>query len=200
MAAFLVSIDARDERRVVQIGSEPCHIETEGLSVLGEERPRVIGRAPGGAVLIDQVMHFPELPLLPGCFCRDGGETGVLMAVEGEVAEDDAEAAAIFFFQLMKHTGQQAAGRTLEISKLFNGDGRPAVAAKVRRSGTWFGAGSDLEDLGGCGLAGLLGFRAVEKSAGDGGDDGDGDDKDERKVALHEKAGASLRVRRLSSF
>ncbi|CAN5232612.1 hypothetical protein BH20VER2_BH20VER2_18020 [soil metagenome] len=183
MTALLIGRDAGGDLRAIEIGGEPHNIEAESLGKSGEVRASIRLGAPDGPMLVDEVVHFPELSLHSGCFRGAGGEAGVLVAIEREVPEDDTEAAAILFLQLVENGGDRATGWALEVGKLF--DYHLAPAADVRRHRTGFGAGSKVENFrGGLGPGRFSDFRAVEESSGDTGTDCYSDDKDEGEMAL----------------
>src|SRR5258708_22354884 len=85
-------------------------------------------------------MHLAEAALQPGGFGSLGGHQGVLVGrYQGPFAKDDAQVLSELGFNLLEFRVVRAGGRTLKVSKLFQGDRGRWVAADVRRLGAlWF--------------------------------------------------------------
>src|SRR5204862_48965 len=82
---------------------------------------------------IKHVVHLPKTALQSGGFRSERSFSSVLVVREGKIAKDNAQTPAILFHQFVDENGDIAAGRALEIAKLFKRNRRLRVAANVHR-------------------------------------------------------------------
>src|SRR2546421_1637609 len=102
------------------VALELLKIQTDLSAIPFEDRPHVKSLVPGFLVLVNQIMHFPELALQArrlGSSC--GSQRMGMGGHQRKLTKNDSQACAELALHRFKDWVEQPTGRTFEVAKLF---------------------------------------------------------------------------------
>lgn len=115
----------------------------------------------------DQVVHLPELSLLPGCKGCEVGRFGLLMKGQGEILKGDRKGIRILGLQFSQVGCLARAKWTLKIRKLNDADrvwrGVPGLSRAHRAALAEADQNREQEPYNGCGISSHATLRKIDQ-------------------------------------
>src|SRR5947209_12725995 len=117
----------------IQVAREAINVQSKHSRVLNEDRARVFCYGPAKLILVEHVVHLPEMSLKSsGLGCVRGQLRVLVHGLKRELVKDETDLIAVIFFQSLQLRVERAARRTLIIAVLVQSDFGVRAATRVR--------------------------------------------------------------------
>src|SRR5258708_26288589 len=134
MSALAVLENALGHDFAIQISHKAIAVEPNLLRIIDEDWHDVFGFTPGCLVLVELIVHLPELALQTRSFSGLRGNQGMFVwRNQWPLTKDNPQAIAKFAFDLLEFRIIRAARAALKVGKLLPGRRRVRIAADVWR-------------------------------------------------------------------